>query len=262
MKPHFLMNRTEDGLSRQSLVEPGDKDNMMQNYVGITRKEIQELTETILNNYFKATKTIYIGQIDIADLASFLNLTILYVNINEDDKNKVAFFSDGVRPVKIIENGACQERIFPKNTILIDNYLRQPDLETKRRYSISHEIGHYLLSRYGFAPVEAAFSCSFDKEKEYTYKELYEMMRLSEAQANEVGAFLLMPSFLVKRYIQEQFHSEKVPIFGQYMMRQDTKVRIKKIAEDLGVSFGALIIQIKQMHLIDYHSAEEFILEA
>ena len=88
------------------------------------------------------------------------------------------------------------------------------------------------------------------------------MMRLSEAQANEVGAFLLMPSFLVKRYIQEQFHSEKVSIFGQYMMRQDTKFRIKKIAEDLGVSFGALMIQIKQMHLIDYHSAEEFIMEA
>lgn len=233
----------------------------MEHYIGITRKEIQELTETILNNYFKATSTIYVGRIDIVKLADYLRLPLVYVNINEDDKNKLAVISDGVRPIRIVENGIPCRKVFPKNTILLDNYLKQPDLEAKRRYTISHEMGHYLLTLYGYAPVEAAFSCEFDPGRDYSYAELHDMLRLNESQANEVGAFLLMPLFLLKRYVKDEFRAERVPVYGRYLMRQETKLKIKKIADDLGVSFSALMIQLKQLHLIDYHEPEEFLME-
>lgn len=231
----------------------------MKNYIGMPRNEIQELTETILADFYKGQNRQDIEQIDIAYLARFLKMSIAYARFAETDLNKLGYLSDGVQSLRVIENGRPVKRRYGKNTIVLDEYLLRPENEAKRRYTIGHEIGHYLLALYGYAPAEAAFSNSFDREREYSYEELRDMMKLNESQANEVGSFLLMPFFLMDRYVKEQFANGFVPVYGRYMMYRDTKLKIHRIAEKLGVSFGALRIQLEKMNYLEQHDASEFI---
>lgn len=68
-----------------------------------------------------------------------------------------------------------------------------------------------------------------------------------------------MPAFLVDRYVKEQFGGGLIPVYGRYMMHLDTKMKIKRIADKLGVSFGALRIQLDKLNYLEQHGASEFI---
>ena len=204
----------------------------MKNYLGLPRNEIQELTETILADFYKGKNIKDIAQIDIAYLAQFLKMSVAYAHFAENDMNKLGYLSDGVAPLLIIENGKQIKKKYGKNTIVLDEFLSRPENEAKRRYTIGHKIGHYLLALYGYAPVEAAFSNSFDRERTYSYEELREMLKLNEFQANEVGAFLLMPAFLIDRYVKEQFGDKPILVYGRYMMYRNTKLKIQKMPKN------------------------------
>lgn len=231
----------------------------MKNYIGMPRNEIRELTETILSYFYKGQNLSDIEQVDISYLAHCLNMNIVYVHLAEPDMNKLGFLSDGVKYLRVIENGKVVKRRYRKNTIVLDEFLTQPGYEAKKRYTIGHEIGHHLLALYGYAPEEAAFSNSFDNEREYSYEELRGLLKLNETQANEVGSYLLMPAFLVDRYVKEQFGGGLIPVYGRYMMHFNTKMKIKWIAEKLGVSFVALRIQLEKLNYLEQHDASEFI---
>lgn len=231
----------------------------MKNYIGMPRNEIRELTETILSDFYKGQDLSDVEQVDISYLAHCLNMSIAVANFAEPDMNKLGFLSDGVKYLRVLENGKVVRRRYRKNTIVLDKYLDRPENLAKERYTIGHEIGHFLLAKYGYAPAEAAFSNSFDKEREYSYDELRDILKLNELQANEVGSYLLMPAFLVDRYVKEQFGGGLIPVYGRYMMHLDTKMKIKRIAEKLGVSFGALRIQLEKLNYPEQHDASEFI---
>lgn len=233
----------------------------MKNYLRMPLTEVREFTETILAGYFKGKKRSDIRQIDIEDFARYLKLKVCHVPFAEDDKGKLGFLSDGTTTLQVYENGSIVKKTYPKDTIVIDSFLCNPEYVTKYRYTVSHEIGHHLLTKYGYAPSKAAFSNDFDSERGYDFAELDDMFKLNESQANTVGAYLLMPMFLVKRYVKEQFGNRRIPVYGRYMMRQDTKQRIARVANQLGVSFGALRIQLEHLNLIDYHDATEFVVE-
>lgn len=223
------------------------------------RNEIRELTETILSDFYKGQDLSDIEQVDISYLAHCLNMSIAFAHFAEPDMNKLGFLSDGVKYLRVLENGKVVRRRYRKNTIVLDEYLTRPGNEAKERYTIGHEIGHHLLTLYGYAPAEAAFSNSFDKEREYSYEELRDILKLNESQANEVGSYLLMPAFLVDRYVKEQFGGGLIPVYGRYMMHLDSKMKIKRIAEKQGVSFGALRIQLEKLNYLEQHDASEFI---
>lgn len=227
-------------------------------YIGITKKEIKELTETLLLDFFKHINTRGMSCIDIDGLASFFGLSIIYEDIAEADKNKVAFFSNGKKPLCVYRNGKAKMIRFPENTIVLDNYLRRIDMSGKRRYTVAHEIGHYILEKYGYAPAEARFYNEYQLDYEYSFADIKQMMSMNESQANEIGAFLLMPEFLVRDAVKTHFKNGKIPIYGDYLLTVDTKKKIWAIADRLGVSFGALMIQLKKLDIFLHLPAEVF----
>ena len=200
--------------------------------------------------------------IDIDGLASFFGLAITYENIAEADKNKVAFFSDGKKPLCVFRKGKTSMVLFPANTIVIDNYLRRIDMSSKRRYTVAHEIGHYILGKYGYSPAEAWFYNEYQSEREYDLNDLRQLMNMNESQANEIGAYFLMPEFLVRDYASAHFKNGKIPLYGEYLLTVETKQKIWSIADKLGVSFGALMIQFKKFDMFDHFPAEAFCREA
>lgn len=227
-------------------------------YIGITKKEIKELTETLLRDFLQHINTKGMSCVDIDGLAAYFGLSIRYENIAEADKNKIAFFSDGKKPLCVYRNGKACMICFPPKTIIIDNYLRQIKMSGKRRYTIAHEIGHYILEQYGYSPIEARYYNEYETSNNYSFDELKQLMSFNETQANEIGAFLLMPEFLVCDYVYQYFSDDKIPIYGEYLLKVETKRNISAIANKLGVSFGALMIQLKKLGLFSHFPASNF----
>lgn len=230
-------------------------------YIGITKNEIKELTETLLNSFFKHIDTKEIICVDIDGLASFFDLTVRYENIAEIDKNKIAFFSDGNKPLCIYKNGTAQMICFPPKTIVIDNYLRQISMSDKRRYAVAHEVGHYILKLYGYEPSVMQSNSEYEIVGDCSLSEIKRLMNYNEKTANEIGAFLLMPEFLVQDYVHELFESDKIPIYGEYMLKLETKRKIKLISDKLGVSYDELMIQLKRNNMFLHLPAETFFME-
>lgn len=228
------------------------------NYIGITKSEIKELTEALLMSFFKEISTKGMSCIDIDGFASYLGLTVKYENIAEPNKDKLAFYSNGSKPLLVYRNHTPVMILFPAKTIVIDNYLRQIDMSSKRRYTLAHEIGHYVLEMYGYAPTGSRYFNDYSTESHYDMNELKQVFNINEIQANEIGAFLLMPEFMIQDALNKYFDSGKVDIYGESLLPANTKVKIRAIAKELGVSFSALIIQIKKLGLISRHPVENF----
>ena len=75
--------------------------------------ELEELGETIVREYLRKTKRYNALCVDIEGLVTdYLGLTVVYENIAEDDPNKIAFLSNGKRPLWVSRNGErIQERL-------------------------------------------------------------------------------------------------------------------------------------------------------
>lgn len=227
--------------------------------VDVSKDEIKELSETILFSYFKTINTNGMFCIDIEGLAYYLHLNIVYANIDEPDKNKIGFLSDGKTPLQIIEKQKSKMKVFPENTIVIDNYLRKSDMSSERRHTIGHEIGHYLLQHFGFTAKEAAFINSFDSERSYDFQEIRDLLKIDEYNADEIASQLLMPEFILADYLIKYYGKPYINIYGEYMMLSEDKNKLGIIAEILGVSYSALLMQLRKNKMLKKHSAEEFI---
>lgn len=62
--------------------------------------------------------------VDIEGLVTdYLGLTVVYENIAEDDPNKIAFLSNGKRPLLVFREGKRVQVVFSKNTAVLDKVL-------------------------------------------------------------------------------------------------------------------------------------------
>ena len=76
----------------------------MRSYISFN--ELEELGETIVKEYQRKTKRKNALCVDIEGLVTdYLGLTVVYENIAEDDPNKIAFLSNGKRPLWVCPNG-------------------------------------------------------------------------------------------------------------------------------------------------------------
>ena len=72
----------------------------------ISYDELEELGETIVRAYISKTRRYNTHCVDIDGLVTdYLGLTVVYETIAEDDPNKIAFLSNGKRPLHVIRNG-------------------------------------------------------------------------------------------------------------------------------------------------------------
>lgn len=90
----------------------------------ISYDELEELGETIVRAYINKTRRYNALCVDIEGLVTdYLGLTVVYETIVEDDLNKIAFLSNGKRPLRVVRDGKLVEVVFPKNTAVLDKVL-------------------------------------------------------------------------------------------------------------------------------------------
>lgn len=95
--------------------------------------ELEELGETIVREYLRKTKRYNALCVDIEGLVTdYLGLTVVYENIAEDDPNKIAFLSNGERPLCVARGGKREKVVFPKNTAVLDKVLLNEDESSRR----------------------------------------------------------------------------------------------------------------------------------
>ena len=72
----------------------------------ISYDELEELGETIVRAYINKTRRYNALCVDIEGLVTdYLGLTVVYETIVEDDLNKIAFLSNGKRPLRVVRDG-------------------------------------------------------------------------------------------------------------------------------------------------------------
>ena len=227
----------------------------------IEEERMSELTEGIILNYLvrKKLSKDSIVCVDIEGLArEYFKQTIIFENIAEDDPGKDGFSGNGIKPIKLRRNGRIEEVVIPKDTIVLDRYLLNHVYSNRRRLVIAHELGHRIYDKIAPGHDAGNYHTIFDCERLYSYDELHDQMSVPENQATSVGCDLLMPPFLVRNTVRRVTGNETVPVYGLNQILPDDSINIKKIADDLGVTYNMLMIRLRQLKLFDYHSFREY----
>jgi len=228
----------------------------MKSYV--SDREINELGEALIKDYRKGKNKGTCVDIE-GFITEYLKLNIVYAAFAEDDPNKIAFLSDGVQPLFIYEGKKKISKVFPKFTIILDKFLLRDEESGRRRFSLAHEAGHYLLCLHNPDQVVPSYRREYDSEREYSNSELSEMFSMNELFADKMAASLLMPNFILKKVVKKYYDINRIPIFGGSIFHSKDKKKLRKMSDDLGVSFTALVIRLKNLDYIEYRSANEYI---
>ena len=128
----------------------------------------------------------------------------------------------------------------------------------RRRFTISHECAHYIMDR---AVPSAAFHREFDIERIYSQEDFKNLFSFHETLIDRMGAALLMPRFMVRNVVAMHGFSEGIPVFGDSVMRTTDKLRIKQMANTMGVSFSAFLIRLRELGCLCYRPLAEYITE-
>lgn len=220
--------------------------------------EIDELGEGLIRQYLgaDAERTCCV---DIEGFATeYLKLPLLYRSFAEQDTDKIGFIADGITPLRIHEDGTSCLCVFPKGTIVIERSLRRENESGRRRFTISHECAHYLMDKTIPA---AAFHREFDGERDYTPEDFRNLFSFHETLIDRMGAALLMPRFMVRNVVAMHGCAGGIPVFGDSVMRTTDKLRIKQMANTMGVSFSAFLIRLRELGYLSRRPLYEFITE-
>lgn len=223
--------------------------------VYISNKEIAEIAEGLVRQFSGGSPP---EMVDIDSIAAHLKLTVVYDSIAEEERDKIAFLSDGIYPLKVYRDAKATGVVFPKDTIVLDDFLLRPGEETHRRFSLAHEVGHKIIYLADPSQQTACFDTPYDCEKRYSLDELKERMTLNEAQANAMAAAILMPRFMIDAALQKYHRGKPIPIYGESILLPKTKAALVRVAQMLGVSHSALLIQLRKYKLLEQHDVTEY----
>ena len=223
---------------------------------------LNELSEYFILDYLRqqGTDPNAVVCIDMDGLATdYFGLTICYENFAEEDKSKTAFAPNGITPLKVSRNGRILSEVFPASCIVLDRYYRRAENSTARRFSIGHELGHKILAKVAPEHNRGNYQTIFDKERVYSFDELKAMMSMSESQANQISASLLLPLFLLRNTLKRVLGSTRFPVYGNFQMLPADSLRLKNMADDLGVATKTLVIRLRDCKMIEYRSMEDYV---
>ena len=223
--------------------------------VYISNKEIEEISEALVKEVHTEYK---VRHVDIDAIASYLGLKIRYEQFAESDPDKIGFTADGIAALNVIRNKVKIAVVFPKNTIILDRFLRRKNEARRRRFTLAHEISHVLLNHADPLKSAACFNRLYDNERTYTISELRKRMTLDECQANAMAAMLLMPRSLLSDLIRKRFRRRTIPVYGDNVLLPQTKLLLKRISDQLGVSHTTLLIQLRTYGMIEPHDISEY----
>ncbi len=226
----------------------------------ISYDELEELGETIVRAYVSKTRRYNALCVDIEGLVTdYLGLTIVYESIAEDDANKIGFLSNGKHPLWVYRNGQRTQVLFPKNTVVVDKVLLNESESSRLRFTLGHEGAHSIIAKQNPMQDVACFHNEFDPERKYTIEEQKELMSFSEAQADRLGSVMLMPRFILQKVLKKHGYTDGVPVYGWNVFAPKDKVKLRKMANCMGVSFQALVIRLKTTGYLVPHDLTEYI---
>lgn len=227
----------------------------MKSFVSVN--EVNELCEALILDFMKTTKHICV---DIEGfITEYLKLNIVYVPFAVEEIAKEGMLSDGVQGIWISKNKKKEYVVFPKFTIVLDQYLLREGESGRRRFTLAHEAGHYLLCKHNPEQTVPSYRREFDAERKYTKEEISEMFSLGEFFADKMAACLLMPKFIVEKAMRKYYRNKPIKVYGNNIFAPEDKVKLRKMADDIGVSFSALTIRLKNLNFFDYHETSEYI---
>lgn len=223
----------------------------------IPNRELDELGEGLVMAYIRKTGMKMLPKcVDIEGLANSLGLKVIYEEFAEDDYDKIGFLSNGMTPLKVKRGNKVVSFTFPLGTIVVDTNLRRVRESGKRRFTIAHEVAHYILDIHNPAP---QYQREFDSEKSYSCEELKAQFNMAETQADKLAASLLMPHFIVETALRDFNNGNRLPVYGDSVLASKDRTKINKMAAQIGVSFTALMIRLRQFQMLDYHPVYEYI---
>ena len=228
----------------------------MRNY--ISRAEADELCDGLIRQFI-GPKAAIPQSVDIdAFVTKFLKVNVQYENFAEPELDKIGFFSDGTTPLKILEQGRIAERVYPPTTIVLDNFLRRPGEEYRRRFTLAHEAGHLLATQID-PEASARFYHTQSAQRMYTAEELHQRLCICEWQANILAAALLMPKFIIKDALTRLNHGKRIPVYGKHVFRPQEKAILKAMSDSLRVSHTALVIRLRDLGALSPKDLSEYI---
>jgi len=225
----------------------------------VTNAELEQVGEGLIRKYI-GDKHPPPRCIDIEGFISdFLHLPIVYAPIAETDRDKIGFLSDGKYPLKVYEGGQIVERVFPVGTVVIDRFLLRDDRSGQRRFTLAHEAAHIIFERMSPLAPGPCFNRYFDAEQSYSIYELRDRLNLCETQTDRLASVLLMPRFLTERTLAEHTGGHLIPVYGNGVLKSRDKVTVQTMANELGVSFSALLNRLRVLARLDYRDISEYI---
>ena len=183
--------------------------------------------------------------VDIFGIAKdFLKLRIVYDSFSGMDTDKIGYLSDGMTPVCISRGGMRQMVTYPADTIIIDSYLLRESEFARLRFTVAHEVAHYVLRKAGAVPASPDFHREFDSEQGYRPEELASLMSILENRADRLAAALIMPRLNMEKAMERYAESRTFTVYGRDIVLPDDKLRMQVMANGIGVSYSALRIRI------------------
>lgn len=238
----------------------------------LSRKEIENIAESILMDYDPSILSSP-KALDIEDMAeNYLNLIMDYQDISKD-KNILGMtvFNDCYVPVYDMENKEYVKIFSREGTIIIDNSLLSYNQARRGRFTLGHEIGHWLLHKHKYS-YNSNQICFFDDDlhhKEPLIKCRTQYIEIDssfvkklktdkdwiEWQADNLSASLLMPRATFCDVANSKFIEHGL-VEKRYAYGVDTKVDlcintiIKELSDIFDVSLKSTKIRLKELGFI------------
>lgn len=223
----------------------------------ISNRELEELGEGLTRHYLENAHVQMAARcIDIEGLANYLGMTVVFETFAEEDRDKVGFLADGRTPLKIRRKGSIVSFYFPLGTIVLDSFLRQDKESGRRRFTIAHEIAHSVIEKHNPVP---QFHRIYDSEHGYTFQELKAQLTMTENQADRLAAVILMPQFTVDQALRDFNKGRRIKVYGQNVYANEERRIISRMAAQVGVSFSAMQIRLRELDLLEYHPLDEYV---
>ena len=220
------------------------------NSVYFNAKQIDRICSELTDMYTekKLDEGTLITQIDIEEFTiKILGCSVVYENIAED-ADCLGFLSDGNSPLPVIRNEKTISIVFPKDTIVIDKFLNDPNQNNLKRQTIAHEAGHVIKNRMCGVTV-SEFNHAGGVELRYV-DDIHRRLSIKEAEANKFALSLLMPEGMVVMLMHKLYGDEKIVKQIDNTLTGKDSYRVSLMAKILGVSYNSMFIRLMNLKMI------------
>ncbi len=226
-------------------------------YQHLSNIAIDELGESLIDRFYTEHPNNSLC-VDIEGFASeYLGLTIGYETFKERDVE--GFLGDGETAVSVLRGNKAYDIVFPRKTVVISEKLLNPTMSGRKRFTMAHEVSHYLLDRMSPEMSVARYRRELQNISNFDIAALKERMSLFENRADRLAAALLMPRFNINKAMERFAGGVGFTKYGDTLYGSEEHTIMQSMADGMGVSREALEIRLRDMGLIEYKPIDDFI---